>query len=177
MVLATVLCSALAIAALAAGQPQPNATAAYVALQGPDLTLMRSSAVAGGPVRFNGVDIVALHGSIEAGASLLTTRHNVSSPAQATRPELPRHRQRFVGRNGPNIVLNSDAGGRVLVDNFDVAHGAWVLRGAVDAIKFSWLGSSALLPGAAGEPPPLPSRRPELPFLLLLPPRTSSEPP
>ena len=156
MVLVTVLCSMMAAAVLAEGPAglhsgSNSSTAAFIGLVGADLTLKRT--VGGGPVRFNGVDIIALHRSVEAAVGLLAARSNLSSAVPANRPEILRvPRAHFVGRNGTNIEINADVGGRVLVDNIDVTRAAWLLRGTVDAIKTSWLGSSALLPNAAGTP-------------------------
>ena len=103
-------------------------------------------------MRFNGVDVIALHRSIEGN---LSARFNVLSETPPARPVLPwEPRPLYVGRNGTNVEINAAAGGRVLVDNVDIADIAWRLRAAVDAIKISWLGSSALLPNATCESPP-----------------------
>ena len=141
---AVLLCSMLATTVLGESERRSEP---IISQYGADLNLTR--AVGGGPVRFNGVDVIALHRSIEGN---LSARFNVLSETPPERPGLSwEPRPSYVGRNGTNIEINSAAGGRVLVDNVDIADIAWRLRAAVDAIKISWLGSSALLPNATCE--------------------------
>ena len=146
---AVLLCSMLATTVLG-DYSERRSDAPIIAQYGADLNLTR--AVGGGPVRFNGVDVIALHRSIEGN---LSARFNVLSETPPERPGLSwEPRPLYVGRNGTNVEINAAAGGRVLVDNVDIADIAWRLRAAVDAIKISWLGSSALLPNATCESPP-----------------------
>ena len=143
------------MAPMAAGQSPPSAgpTPSYIAQNGADLVATSG----GAPVHFNGIDVVALHRRVETDIGQLAVHFNVSAAVVGPARPVSRwpRRPRYVGRNGSNIEMNADAGGRVLVDGVDIVRGAWLLRGVLDAIKTSVLGSSAVTvhPDAAGEPP------------------------
>ena len=154
---------------VAASTPSTTPTindAAFVGRSGADLVMRR--AAGGDPVRFNGIDVIALYQSVATEVVQLTAHFNTSvatlANAECTaRPDGAVRQPHFIGRRGSNAVLNAGADGRVLVDGIPVVEAVWGLRCVVDAIKIQELGSSALLPGSSGAPPLPPPHRQRVP--------------
>ena len=148
--------------------------AAFIGRVGADLVLTTSRRASGGdPVRFNGVDVIALYQSVDMEVGQLTAHFNTTTRATLANadcttvwPDMAGSHPYFIGRIGSDIILNAAADGRVLVDGIPVVEAVRELRCVVDAIKVRELGSSASLPGSSGEPPPpSPFSRPLSPIL------------